>query len=102
MTKHVVSARGVIVDFDLLGIKKAMAELPITENVKKRERFINKKRRRGVKRRVDEMAQKAKLEGDAAAAIAEEMEDSQDSDESEDSDDATTSTTPKRRRKVGK
>lgn len=98
MTKNVVSARGVIVDFDLLGIKRAMAELPITENVKKRERFINKKRRRGVKRRVDEMAQKAKLEGDAAAAIESEMDDTPEADETTDGSPTTT----KRRRKVGK
>lgn len=99
MTKHVVSARGVIVDFDLLGIKKAMAELPITDNVKKRERFINKKRRRGVKRRVDEIAQKAKLELDASASIENDLEDSD--DETEESS-GNASSTPKRRRKVGK
>lgn len=55
MSKMVTSARGEQVDFDLIGIKNSMAAIPITDNVKKRERFINKKRRRGVKRKVDEM-----------------------------------------------
>lgn len=54
MSKNVTSARGEKVDFDLLRIKNAM-NLPITENVRKRERFVNKKRRRGLKNHVDEM-----------------------------------------------
>lgn len=55
MSKMVLSARGERVDFDLIGIKNSMSAIPITDNVKKRERFINKKRRRGIKRKVDEM-----------------------------------------------
>ena len=56
------SARGDLVDFDLLRIKSTMAAVPITDNVNKRERFINKKRRRGLKRKVDELAQAKRLE----------------------------------------
>ena len=62
MPKNVVSARGEKVDFDLMGIKSAIGALPITENVANRERFINKKRRRGMKRRIDEMAQATRQE----------------------------------------
>lgn len=62
MSKIVTSAKGEKVDFDLLTIKNTMAAIPITENVRKREKFINKKRRRGVKRKVDEMAQNKRLE----------------------------------------
>lgn len=70
MSKKVISARGERVDFDLIGIKSAMAALPQTDNVKKRERFINKKRRRGVKRRVDEMAESTRLEQANFVAVA--------------------------------
>jgi hypothetical protein len=62
MSKSVTSARGERIDFDLLRIKSTMAALPTTESVEKRERFINKKRRRGMKRRVDEIAQTKHLE----------------------------------------
>lgn len=57
MAKIVTSARGEKVDFDLLRIKNSIAAVPPTENVKKRERFINKKRRRGLKQSVDELVQ---------------------------------------------
>lgn len=57
MAKIVTSARGEKVDFDLLRIKNSMAAVPPTENVKKRERFINKKRRRGLGQMVDELVQ---------------------------------------------
>lgn len=70
MSKIVTSARGERIDFDLIGIKSAMAALPQTDNVKKRERFINKKRRRGVKRRVDELAESTRLEQSNFAAVA--------------------------------
>lgn len=62
MSKIITSIRGEKVDFDLLQIKNTIAALPQTENVQKRERFINKKRRRGLKRRVDELVQTASLE----------------------------------------
>lgn len=74
MAKIVTSARGERVDFDLIGIKSALASIPATKNVKGRERFINKKRRRGLKRKVDEMAQTKRLEDanfDSAVEIQE-------------------------------
>ncbi len=71
MAKIVTSARGEKVDFDLISIKNSMAAVPLNDNVKKRERFINKKRRRGIKRKVDEMAQSKRLEdANFAAAVA--------------------------------
>ena len=62
MSKATTSIRGERIDFDLLKIKNTMAAVPINENVQKRERFINKKRRRGLKRKVGEMAQTKRLE----------------------------------------
>lgn len=65
MAKIVTSARGEKVDFDLLRIKNSIAAVPPTENVKKRERFINKKRRRGLKQSVDELVQAKTAEASA-------------------------------------
>ncbi len=71
MAKIVTSARGEKVDFDLISIKNSMAAVPLNDNIKKRERFINKKRRRGIKRKVDEMAQSKRLEdANFAAALS--------------------------------
>lgn len=95
MAKIVTSARGEKVDFDLIGIKNAMAALPANDNVKKRERFINKKRRRGLKRRVDEMAQTKRLEEANFASVTESLVDS--GDDVVESDEATQGKT---RRKV--
>lgn len=95
MAKIVTSARGEKVDFDLIGIKNAMAALPANDNVKKRERFINKKRRRGLKRRVDEMAQTKRLEEANFASVTESLVDV--SEDVVKSDDATQTKT---RRKV--
>lgn len=53
MTK-VLSAKGETVDFDLLAIKSQMSESPKNEEVVARERFIDKKRRRGT-RKIDTM-----------------------------------------------
>ena len=93
MGKIVRSAKGEKVDFDLLAIKSTMAAMPITDTVSNRERFINKKRRRGLKRIADDAAKAQRLEKanftaaietDAAAeAVAEEAKQ------------------PKQRRKVG-
>lgn len=95
MAKIVTSARGEKVDFDLIGIKNAMAALPANDNVKKRERFINKKRRRGLKRRVDEMAQTKRLEEANFASVTESLVDA--TEDVVESDDATQTKT---RRKV--
>lgn len=95
MAKIVTSARGEKVDFDLIGIKNAMAALPANDNVKKRERFINKKRRRGLKRRVDEMAQTKRLEEANFASVTESLV-----DVSEDVVKSDDTTQTKTRRKV--
>lgn len=50
MPRKVKSAKGVVIDFDLLKIKEQIASRPPTTDVKKREDFIDKKLRRRVKR----------------------------------------------------
>ena len=50
MTRKVRSAKGVLVDFDLLQIKEAIASAPKPTEVRKREDFIDKKLRRRVKK----------------------------------------------------
>lgn len=47
MSTKIMSVKGELVDFDLLAIKSQIAESPRTEDVVERERFIDKKRRRG-------------------------------------------------------
>ena len=51
MAKKVRSARGVIVDFDLLKVKQQIAESP-TIDVSARENFVEKRLRRRTKRTV--------------------------------------------------
>lgn len=104
MSKIVTSARGEKVDFDLISIKNSMAAIPITENVSKRERFINKKRRRGIKRKVDVMAQTKRLEdANYAAAVETDAKQAAAADAKQFAD-ATPAVevTPTQRRKVGK
>lgn len=97
MAKIVTSARGERVDFDLISIKNSMAAVPLNDNVKKRERFINKKRRRGLKRKVDEMAQSKRLDdANFAAAVATDKQKAEHQVESE-----QTETPSKHRRKIG-
>jgi len=50
MPKKTRSAKGEIIDFDLLKIKAQIASTPKTTDVKKREDFIDRKLRRRVKR----------------------------------------------------
>jgi hypothetical protein len=50
MAKGVRSARGEVVDFDLLKIKQQMAAAPKTTNVKAREDFIDQKFKRRLKK----------------------------------------------------
>ena len=55
MARNVVrSARGEIVDFDLLKIKQQMAELPKSIVVEARESFIDNKFKRQLKRQTQE------------------------------------------------
>jgi len=46
MSRKVMSIRGEMVDFDLSEIKKQILNSPENDSAKKRERFIDKKRRR--------------------------------------------------------
>ena len=50
MPRRVRSAKGEVIDFDLLKIKEQIASRPPTTDVKKREDFIDRKLRRRVKR----------------------------------------------------
>jgi len=50
MPRKTRSAKGVMIDFDLLKIKQQIASAPPTTDVKKREDFIDRKLRRRVKR----------------------------------------------------
>lgn len=59
--RTIMSQRGELVDFDLFNIKNNLSAIPLNEQNKQRERFINKKKRRGLKRRVDELAQIQRL-----------------------------------------
>jgi len=56
------SLRGEEVDFDLLKIKNSIADVAITDDVKKRERFVNAKKRRSSKRKVNEMVHRASVD----------------------------------------
>ena len=56
------SLRGETVNFDLFAIKSQMASAPKPDTVVKRERFVNKKRRRSVVSKLDKMAQAKALE----------------------------------------
>lgn len=51
----VKSAKGEIVDFDLLKIKEQIASAPKTTNVQAREDFIDRKFRRRLKKLTDEV-----------------------------------------------
>jgi hypothetical protein len=71
MTKRVSSARGEIVDFDLMRIKETISNTPKPDGVKMRERFIDKKRRRNPNRKVGEMlAEQEAAKQKVAEAIA--------------------------------
>ena len=55
MGRKVRSARGVLVDFDLPKIKNQFLKTPKTDDIKKRERFIDKRRRRSSRNTVDQL-----------------------------------------------
>jgi len=60
MPKKVRTAKGQIVDFDLLKIKEQMVDAPSPANVKARQDFIDQKMRRRVKRVKDQLAEAKK------------------------------------------
>lgn len=53
------SMRGEEVDFDLHKMKSSMSTMTITDDVKKRERFVNAKRRRTSRKKTEEMVLKS-------------------------------------------
>lgn len=57
MSKKAVSAKGMIVDFDLLVIKEQMRKQPRTTNVQARENFVDRKFRRRMKQAVESVDQ---------------------------------------------
>ena len=73
MSRKVKSIRGETVDFDLIDIKNKIMNAPTPDTVQQRERFIDKRRRRGSRKKVDEMlAQQNVNEASVRAAIEEE------------------------------
>ena len=60
MPKKVRTAKGKIIDFDLLKIKEQMVDAPKPANVQARQDFIDQKMRRRVKRIKDELAEARK------------------------------------------
>lgn len=72
MSKKVRSARGEIVDFDLLRIKEEMAAAPQSLHVRKRKDFIEQRLRRKIRSIASDQEEKKeenKKKGVAAAAI---------------------------------
>ncbi len=55
MSRKVKSIRGEIVDFDLFAIKEQISNTPKNADVKNRERFIDKKRRRATRNSVNDL-----------------------------------------------
>jgi hypothetical protein len=55
MSRKTNSMRGEVVDFDLLAIKEQINGSPVTETIQNREKFIDLKRRRGTKRKLQDM-----------------------------------------------
>lgn len=60
MPKKVRSAKGQILDFDLLRIKEQLGDAPKPANVQARQDFIDQKMRRRVKRVKDNIAEAKK------------------------------------------
>jgi hypothetical protein len=62
--------RGEVVDFDLFAIKEQINGAPVTETIQTRERFIDLKRRRGTKRKMQDMIAEQEIsQRNAAEAI---------------------------------
>ena len=68
MSKGVKSARGVVVDFDLLKIKQQIASAPKPTQVQAREDFIDQKFKRRLKR-MNAAATEAAAAQQSAAAL---------------------------------
>lgn len=74
MGRQITSARGEKIDYDLFILKNTIAAVPPTENVQKREHFINRKRRRGMKRKINDMVHHKNLEDKNFDSVISEMD----------------------------
>ncbi|QDJ96420.1 hypothetical protein Xoosp13_234 [Xanthomonas phage Xoo-sp13] len=72
MSRKVKSVRGEIVDFDLMDIKNRIMNAPTPDTVTQRERFIDKKRRRGSRKKADEILAKQQTNEASVRAAMEE------------------------------
>lgn len=64
MTKLVRTARGDMVDFDLIKIKQQLADSPAPTEVKARENFVEKRLKRKLKNKTVPAAPKPDAEGE--------------------------------------
>ncbi len=55
MARKATSMRGETVDFDLFAIKEQINGAPVTETIQNRERFIDLRRKRGTRRKLQDM-----------------------------------------------
>lgn len=69
MSRKVQSIRGETVDFDLIDIKNKIMTAPTPDTVQQRERFIDKRRRRNSRKRVDEMLAQQQINEASVRAV---------------------------------
>lgn len=67
MSRKTISMRGEVVDFDLFAIKDQISSAPVTETIETRERFISLKRKRGTKRKIQDLLAEQELNKNAVA-----------------------------------
>ena len=89
MSRKARSMRGEMIDFDLFALKEQINGAPITETIQNREKFIDLKRRRGTKRKLQDML--AQQESEKKLKQVEQAVDTAQTEEAE------PSSTPKRR-----
>lgn len=79
MSRKTTSMRGQVVDFDLFAIKEQINGAPVTETIQNREKFIDLRRRRGTKRKLQdllaEQEKAARAESSNVAEVSSENED---------------------------
>lgn len=72
MSRIAKSIRGEVVDFDLIDIKNKIMNAPTPDTVQQRERFIDKRRRRGPRKKIDDMLAAQQVNESAVRAAIEE------------------------------
>ena len=83
MSKGVKSARGAVVDFDLLKIKQQIASAPKTTDVQAREDFIDQKFKRRLKRMTADVTKTANQSAPSLDPLPEVIEDDVDDEDQE-------------------